>query len=915
MNIRNIFTPLFILVFTLFPLFDSISQVRFNEDILKGFSYRNLGPYRLGARISDIAVPDFPSGDHLYTYYVGTWSGGLWKTTNNGTTFEPLFDEQPNLNIGDVALAPSDPDVVWVGTGDAFNSRTSYSGDGVYRSTDAGSTWENMGLRDSHHIARIVIHPENPDIVYAAAMGHLYSDNEERGVFKTTDGGKTWEKSLYISEKVGVTDLVMNQDDPAILYAAAYEKQRLPWVYVNNGPGSGIYMTEDAGNTWTRLAGGLPDGKIGRIGIDIYLRNPDILYAVIENANTRPPTEQEIEQDRQRGRESQERVVGGEVYRTDNAGKSWTKMNSAEDNIGSKSPYYFNQLRIDPNNDQNIFVTGVSLSSSTDGGRSWYDIDWPPRRLFSSMFGDVRTLWIDPENSNRIIMGSDGGIYVSYDGGRTCDHRDNLPLGEFYAIGVDMEDPYNIYGGMQDHEMWKSPSNGPGGDITQFDWTALGGGDGMYTLVDPEDSRWLYTTRQHGSHYRVDQKLGYQVSIRPQPAEGKPPYRFIWCTPLHISPHNSRIIYAGAQVLLRSVDRGDHWQEISPDLSTNDTAKMISGTQGGIPWFAISTISESPITPGIIWVGTCDGKVHVTKNGGTEWTNLTKNIAAEGCPENYYVSRIFASNYNEGTAYITKSGYDRDDFGTFLYKTEDFGETWTSLEGDLPESPVNVIIEDSKNPDLLFLGNDKGVFVSIDRGKHWVNMNNRIPVVPVRDLIVHPRENDLVVATYGRGLFVTDVSVLQGMSENVLDEKVYLFEIEPKAQRITHSFGANDYLFGDNHLRTRNESGSLIINFYLKDEFTDNVKITITDAFGEEKAVFERQANAGMNSLTWNMRSRTVGQRGGRGSQPSDPAARLAPPGEYIVTLEAAGEELTRRARVTKTTGWSVGPFPVIIRK
>ncbi|MDH5384462.1 MAG: hypothetical protein OEY18_07130 [Candidatus Aminicenantes bacterium] len=886
-----------------------------NEDLLKSFKYRNLGPYRLGARISDIAVPDFPTKEHLYTFYVGTWSGGLWKTTNNGTTFEPVFDGQSNLNIGDVALAPSNPDIVWVGTGDAFNSRTSYSGNGVYKSMDAGRTWTNMGLKDSHHIARIVIHPKNPDVVYIAAMGHLYSDNEERGVFKTTNGGQTWEKALYINEKIGVTDLVMNPANPDILYAATYDKQRLPWVYVKGGPESGIYKSMDAGKTWKRLGGGLPDGQIGRIGIDIHLKNSDILYAVVENLNRRFPTPKEVEQDKSRTLQLKEREVGGEIYKTEDGGQTWIKMNLPEYNIGTKSPYYFNQLRVDPNNEQNVFVTGVSLSSSTDGGRTWHDLDWPPRRLFSKMFGDVRTLWIDPQNSDRIIMGSDGGIYISYDGGKTSDHHDNLPLGEFYFIGIDMEDPYNIYGGLQDHEMWKGPSNGPAGEITQFDWVALGGGDGMYTLVDPNDSRWLYTTRQHGMHFRVDQKLGYQVSIMPQAEKGKPPYRFIWCTPLHISPHNSQIIYAGAQVLLRSMDRGDHWQEISPDLSTNDTSKMVSRAQGGIPWFAISTISESPVMPGIIWVGTCDGKVHVTRDNGATWTDLTRKIAAVGGQEDYYVSRVFASNFQEGTAYMTKSGYDRDDFRTFVYKTENYGETWTSLAGNLPAAPVNVIYEDRKNPKLLFLGNDVGIFVSLTGGKNWVRMNNKIPTVPVRDILVHPRENDLVMATYGRGLFVTDVSILQEMNEKVLAEDVYLFDIEPKAQRVIRAFGANDYLFGDRHLLTPNEPSGLVINFYLKNQVAEKAKITITDPYGKEIVVLEGRVSAGINSMVWDMRHRAAGQRPGiRMQRPRGPLTQWIPPGDYVVILEINGKRLTQKAQITKTTGWSIGPFPQVIR-
>jgi photosystem II stability/assembly factor-like uncharacterized protein len=894
-------------------------QDLFNESLLSKITYRNLGPFRLGARIADIAVPDSPDKDHLYTFYVAAWNGGLWKTTDNGTTFKPVFDGQNRLAIGDVTLSPSNPDIVWVGTGDGFCSRSSYAGDGVYKSEDGGKTWKNMGLPDSHHIPRIVIHPKNPDVVYVASMGHLYSENPERGVFKTTDGGKTWSKVFYISEKVGVVDLVMNPKDPDVLYAASYDKRRLPWVYENGGPASGIYKTADGGKTWARLGGGLPGGRIGRIGLDIYPQNPEILYAVVENANTRPATPEEIEQAKARGRQPRDTMIGGEAYRTEDGGKTWAKMNSDKDDISGKGPYYFNQIRVDPNNDKNIFVTGVSLANSTDSGKTWNDLNWPPQRMFAKIFGDVRTLWIDPRNSDRMILGSDGGIYVSYDGGRTGDHCYNIPMGEWYSIAVDMEDPYNIYGGLQDHEMWKGPSNGPAGEITMFDWVALGGGDGFFTQPDPEDSRWVYTTMQYGGHYRVDQKLGYRVSIQPQRESGKDPYRFIWCTPIHFSPHNSNIIYTGGQCLLRSMDRGDHWQEISPDLSTNDKSKILpnseGGLPGGIPWFAISSISESPITPGLIWAGTSDGNVQVTRNGGATWTDCTPTIAAAGGRRECYVSRVVASRHKEGRAYITKNGYKLDDFKPYILKTEDFGATWTPLAAGLPDQPINVVFEDRKNPDLLFLGDDTGVFVSINGGRKWVKMNNAIPNVPVHDLLVHPRENDLIVATYGRGLFVTDVTPLQEMNESVLAEDVHLFGIEPRARRVPWSFGANDYLFGNKHLVTPNEPNGVVINYYLRNAGSGKAVITITDPLGEEYAVIEGTTNAGMNTAFWDM-SRKAEPRpeGGSARRTRPQAVQWASPGDYLIRLEIGGQTLTQKARIKEPTGWTVGPFPQVIR-
>jgi photosystem II stability/assembly factor-like uncharacterized protein len=880
----------------------------FDESLVRAFTYRNLGPYRMGARTSDIAVPDAPAKDHLYTFYVGFWTGGLWKTTNNGTTFEPVFDRQAKLAIGDVAVAPSDANVVWVGTGDAFTSRSSYAGDGVYKSTDAGKTWTNMGLRDSHHIARIAIHPANPNVVYVAAMGHLYSENPERGVFKTTNGGTTWEKVLYVNEKIGVIDLVLNPKSPDVVYAATYDKQRLPWQMINGGPESGIYKTTDGGKGWTRLRNGLPEGRIGRIGLDLFHGNPDILYAVIENQNPRtvaagaPPPPP--------GRGGAPATYGGQVYRSDNGGQSWTRMSADDYNVSPKGPYYFSQIRVDPGNDQHVLVTQDGYRRSLDGGRTWN-----APGIFPRMFGDYRTLWIDPQNPDRMIAGSDGGIVISYDGGRTGDHYANLPVAEIYAIGVDMEDPYNIYAGLQDHEHWKGPSNGPLGRVTVWDWLAVGDNDGMFTQVDPRDSRWLYTTRQYGGHTRVDQKLGYETNIWPQRTQGDP-YRFQWITPLHISPHDSNVIYAGAQVLLRSADRGATWTEISPDLSSNDKTRILpeseGGLPGGIPWFAITSISESPLTRGVIWAGTSDGKVQLTRNDGGAWTDMTARITAAGGREDAYVSRLRASSHLAGRAYLAKNGYRFDDFKPYLYRTDDFGATWTAITGGLPAEPINVVYEDHKNPDLLFVGNDTGVFVSIDRGGRWVKMNNNIPNIAIHDLLVHPRDNDLVLGSYGRGLWVTNIGPLQELTGAVLTKDAHLFAIKPVTQRVTWVFGANDYLFGQRHFSTPNEPAGMVIQYYLKNA-APRATVVITDASKQEVAKLQGPAAAGINTVVWNTR-RDAGGRGGGGRGGPPVVDLLMPLGEYSVTVEVGETRLTGAGRIAKTQGWSLGHTPQVIR-
>ncbi len=703
----------------------------------------------------------------------------------------------------------------------------------------------------------------------------------------------------------------MHPTNPSVLYAATYDKRRLPWQMVNGGPGSAIYKTTDAGLHWTKLGGGLPAGRIGRIGLDIYLKNPEIVYAVIENENPRtgPPTA-----GTPAPRPGVQSTIGGEVYRTDDGGTTWRKTNADDYNVSPKGPYYFSQIFVDPSNDQNIFVTQDGFRHSIDGGRTW---DAPP--VFRRMFGDTRTLWIDPQNADRMIQGSDGGIAISYDGGRTSDALSNMPLGSVYALGVDMDDPYNIYAGLQDHENWKGPSNGPLGRVSEQDWLAVGDGDGIFTIVDPHDSRWLYTTREYGGHTRLDQKLGYETLIQPRPPAGHEPYRFLWEPPIAISPHDSRIIYAGAQMLLRSTDRGDHWTEISPDLSAHPADKILpeseGGVPGGIPWFAISSISESPVTAGEIWAGTADGRVQLTRDAGRAWTDLSARIDALGGRPDAYVSRVMASSHAGGRAYVSKSGYKFDDVRPFVYRTNDFGATWTSIAGNLPNQPINVVYEDPRTPDLLFVGNDTGVFVTIDQGADWVKMNNTIPNVPVHDLLVHPRERDLVVGSYGRGIFITNVSALEELSNAVVGEDVHLFTIKPTVQRVTWSFGANDYLFGQRNFQTPNEPNGMLIRYYLKTPAA-GATITIANAAGQDVARLNGPAAAGINTVVWNMR---VGGGRGRGAGRGQAAGgtmldQLMPLGDYTVALGVGGRTQTTKGTIAGTQGWTLGAVPQVIR-
>lgn len=802
------------------------------KNALTQLNYREIGPTRQSGRFVDFAVvPQSPT-----VFYAATASGGLWKTINNGISFTPIFENERVISIGDVAVAESDSSIVWVGTGEANNSRSSYWGDGAYKSTDGGKTWSNMGLRESQHIGRIIIHPTNPDVVYVAALGHLYSDNEERGLYKTTDGGATWSKVLDVVVKkknIGVVDVVMHPSNPDVLFAATFDKIRTPWTYNEGGPGSGIYMTSDAGENWTKVEGGLPGGFLGRIGIDIAPSNPDIMYANIENVNV------EGMKDKDRAKmllegiplERGQRVVGDEMYRSDDGGKTWRKVSPDGEDVGGGPAYYYQQVRIDPNDPEHVYVLGVRMWETVDGGDNW-------RRPFS-FGGDNHAMWIDPADSRHMLLGYDHGMGVTYDAGKTWYHPDELPLAQFYAIGLDMEVPYNVYGGLQDNGSVKGPSaKRSGSPIRMEDWKRIGGGDGMYNVVDQENSRWLYNEFQFGPLTRVDQVTGERKNIKHRNNK----MRWNWNSPILISPHDQATIYHGGNMLVKSTNRGESWEEISPDLTTNDPAK-IQGT-GNIQYCTITSIDESRINKGTLWVGTDDGNVQLSQDDGKNWTLLNENIT--GNP-GYWVSRVIASSHVAGRAYVTYTGYRRDDFRPFVYVTEDYGATWKSIAANLPNEPINVIREDPVNPDLLFVGTEMGVFVSIDRGMNWESMRLDMPTNPVHDLQIHPREHDLVVATHGRGVFITNIRPLQEL-KNASGN--YLFSIRSKVDWI--NAGDNNGAF--TNFNGDNEEEGLEI-FYNLAAASDDVQIVIKNG---DKVVNEitGPGNKGLNMVVWDRQVR-----------------------------------------------------------
>jgi photosystem II stability/assembly factor-like uncharacterized protein len=688
-----------------------------------------------------------------------------------------------------------------------------------------------------------------------------------------------------------------------VLYAATYDKERVAWRLRQGGPGSGIYKTTDAGTTWTRLEGGLPTGNIGRIGLDVFRGDSTILYALVENMNPRP-----------QGLPQPSPVGGGigEVFRSDDAGLTWRLTHDRAINVGGKAPYSFNWLKIDPEDADRVWVTSVWVAHTTDGGRTWNDLEGG-RSRFRNMFGDIRAIWVDPDDPERLLVGSDGGVYQTLDAGRSVKHYANLPLGEVYAVAVDNDDPYQLHAGLQDHESWRAPINGFAGRVSTEQWVTVGMGDGMYNAVDPTDSAWVYNTQQFGLHFRQNVRTGERTGIAPpqaSPGSGEPRNRYTWVAPLVLSPHDSRTLLTGAQKVFRSTDRGDTWTTISGDLSSAEGAVAdipgspctISRVGDGNIWYCtITTLAESAHTPGIIWAATDDGRIHVTRDSGAAWSNVTPAIQAAGAPRDYWFTRVTPSRHVAGTAYATITGFHRDDFRPFVYRTDDFGVTWRAITATLPAAAsANVIVEDHINASLVVLGTDRGLFVSLDAGTTWVPFQSNMPIVPVRDLVIHPRENDLVVGTHGRGLWVTDITPLQQMSAAVLAKPVHLFAPEPKGLRIESDWG-NYRLYGDDVLATPNEPNGMSIAFWQREASSGPATVRITDGAGA--VVFTQQvpAGSGIRRVLWNLRvvpagGRGRGGRGGRGGGRGGGA--LAPAGTYQVTLEAGGQTQTQPATV-----------------
>ena len=729
-----------------------------DQSLFRNLPWKFLGPTNISGRVTDVAVTA-PRGKS-YTIYVAAASGGVWKTVNEGTIWEPVFEHGPSTSIGDVTIAPSDESIVWIGLGEANIFRSSMAGAGVYKSTDEGRTWKHMGLAGTHTIPRIVIHPTDPDTVYVASSGHEWTDNEERGLYKTTDGGETWEKVLDIDGKTGVIDLVMDPQDSDTLYASTWQRLRKRWNDPRNEAdyyGSGIYKTTDAGVTWQRLTEGLPSPEVtGRIGLDVCASKPNVVYAFIDNYELAGEAH-EGEGDSY-GRPKGGMIKGAEVYRSDDKGATWRKTSRTDDytkRISATYGWVFGQIRVDPNDENTIYVMGVALHVSHDAGDTFKPL-W-------GMHGDHHALWIDPDNSDYLVNGNDGGVAISYDGGENWKtFYDNLPVVQFYNVAYDMDEPFHVYGSIQDHGSYRGVVNlrqeqqGRRGRrrprSTAVVWEPAPGGEGSSHAIDPTDPNIVYSAGFYGSISRSDLENGDRVRIKPRAADGENPLRGQWVAPFIISPHNPRILYLGLNHLYRALDR-DNFAKISPDLTYNDPDKM-----GDIPYQTIFAISESPLKFGLIYAGTDDGRAHVTRDGGETWTDITAGLA-----EDRWISRIAASAFDEGTVYLAQNGKRNDDFAAYLFKSTDYGKTWQNITGNIPCGPINVVREDPANRNILYVGTDLGVYVSINGGKSWHVLANGLPTTFVHDLIIHPRDDIMVIATHGRGVWAMDVRPIRGL--------------------------------------------------------------------------------------------------------------------------------------------------------
>jgi photosystem II stability/assembly factor-like uncharacterized protein len=879
-------------------------HAQLDPDHLAGLRPREIGPATMSGRIVDLAVVEMDTR----VFYVASSTGGVWKTTDNGIRFTPAFFQEAVHSVGDVEVHQKDTSVVWVGTGERASRQSSSWGDGVYKSTDGGRTWKNMGLKDSKHIGRIVMHPDDADVVFVAAMGHLWGPNEDRGLYKSTDGGATWRRVLAVDAETGAVDVAIDPGDPKVMYAAMYQRQRRPWGFHGGGPKSGLYKSTDGGESWRKLtnaglANGLPTGDIGRIGITVFRRDPRIVHASIEqgeryNAST----------------EYQKPVAG--IYRSEDRGETWTFQST-----WNPRPMYASQPLVDPNDPQRLYMVNA-FSWSDDGGKTFAT----PRE--DRTHGDDRIVWVDPKDSRHLLKGDDGGLGISYDRGEHFLYATHLPLSQWYHVAVDMAHPYNVYGGLQDNGSWAGPSQTYRAEgILNEDWVRWGGGDGFLSLVDTTNNRITYSESQYLGLLRNDLATGQVKDIRPNQPEGfigdrrnwttwpdlrNPEQRLgnamppgNWDAPFILSPHDPSTLYAGLNELFKSTDRGDTWRSLG-DLTTKTDRRTLQimgqepdsftlSLDDGIPyWPTLSAIAESEHAPGVLYVGTDDGQVQVSRDDGRTWTDVTSRIP--GLPKMAWINSLHASKHRDGRVYLAANNYRNDDYSNYVWRSDDHGMTWTSVAGDLPAGRVaRTLRDDPRNPDVLYLGTELGVFWSWNGGTNWVELRSGLPTVAVNDLLVHPRDNDLVLATHNRGIWILDqANALQEMTPAVAAEASRLFSIEPAEEVRYREERAHT---GNMIFEGANPPAAAILDYWVRDEGTE-VSITVHDAAGAQVAKVQGTSHRGINRALWDLRHAWPGEAAPSDRRGAPPSGPLVVPGLYTVRLAAGGVTTEQVVRV-----------------
>ena len=854
---------------------------------VKNIHFRNIGPTIMSGRVVALEVnPNDPT-----KFYVAYASGGVWYTDNNGTSFRSISEDWPTQNIGEITMDWNN-EILWVGTGENNSSRSSYSGIGILKTDPNGSNWVNVGLTDSHHIGKILINPTNKDHVIVGVTGHLYSKNKNRGVYVTKDGGSSWKKTLFIDDVTGIIDMAYTPNSFNIMYATAWEKDRKAWNFNEGGKGSAIYKSIDAGETWDNISkedSGFPVGDgVGRIGIAVFDEN--IIYAVLDNQFFRNRNSEQndegISRDSFKNMSIQEfnkisdkdlksflrsnrfpskytvekiksdiddkkispsdlykylvdansdlfntPIIGAEVYRSNDGGKNWAKTHeSFLDGVYNTYGYYFGKIHVDPSNSDKIYTYGVPIITSDDGGKSFYRIGK------ENVHADHHDLWINPNKPGHLINGNDGGVNITYDDGKNWIKNNSTEVGQFYAINVDYEKPYNVYGGLQDNGVWKGPHNSLENKRWnmngKYPWEMIMGGDGMEIQIDNRDSNTVYTGFQFGFYYRLELDSGTRKLIKPVHELGESPYRFNWQTPILLSPHNQDILYFGTNHFHKSNDRGDSWQLTSKDLTNG-------GKKGNVPYGTITTIAESPLVKDLLYVGSDDGLIHVSKNGGETWKNISKNL-----PQDMWVSKVYASSHNEKVIYASLNGYRWDNFSPYLYKSENYGKTWTSLSSNLPDSPINVVIEDNVNQNILYIGNDHGVYVSLDSGTNWEPFSSGLTSAAVHDLVIQKDENHLLVGTHGRSIYLTEIEKIQRLSNEILKSSLYIYPL--KSIRKLPSWGVKRSIWSE----PNNPSLELTIFSSSKKDY----QLSIIDTEGNTIYNVSDKLDRGFNFIDYNLK-------------------------------------------------------------